>query len=204
MTTVISNATAYITNKIDYLTYLKSEIGKNNHDTVLKKKDTSIDRIKGVIDLGPRFHKKDIEIYDTMQGMYEYIGESFEYDNGEEYTITPNFILQYGIDSDYGNGFYYDYGYMVEQYTNDGYELVKEHKSDIDDKYLRGLGYGGSRSNKATSKSKAKPKYDDMNMKDIKELCKANQIKLSRVVEGKRVAYKKKELITKLKRKKLL
>jgi hypothetical protein len=41
-------------------------------------------------------------------------------------------------------------------------------------------------------------------MKDIKELCKANQIKLSRVVEGKRVAYKKKELITKLKRKKLL
>jgi hypothetical protein len=41
-------------------------------------------------------------------------------------------------------------------------------------------------------------------MKDIKELCKANQIKLSRVVEGKHVVYNKKELITKLKRKKLL
>ena len=43
-----------------------------------------------------------------------------------------------------------------------------------------------------------------MNVKDVKELCKANQIKLSRVVNDKRVAYTKKELITKLKRKKLL
>lgn len=51
---------------------------------------------------------------------------------------------------------------------------------------------GGYRHNKA------------MTMKDIKELCKANQIKLSKVVDGKRVVYKKKELITKLKRKKLL
>ena len=44
----------------------------------------------------------------------------------------------------------------------------------------------------------------NMNLKDVKELCKANQIKLSRVVNDKRVAYTKKELITKLKRKKLL
>jgi len=47
-------------------------------------------------------------------------------------------------------------------------------------------------------------RHREMNLKDIKELCKANQIKLSRVVDGKRVAYKKKELMTKLKRKKLL
>lgn len=40
-------------------------------------------------------------------------------------------------------------------------------------------------------------------MKDIKELCKANKIKLSRIIDGKRVIYKKKELITKLKRKKI-
>ena len=44
----------------------------------------------------------------------------------------------------------------------------------------------------------------DINMKDIKELCKANQIKLSRVVNDKSIVYTKKELITKLKRKKLL
>lgn len=43
-----------------------------------------------------------------------------------------------------------------------------------------------------------------MTIKDIKELCKANQIKLSKVVDNKRVVYKKKELITRLKRKKLL
>lgn len=48
------------------------------------------------------------------------------------------------------------------------------------------------------------PKHTDMKMKDIKELCNANQIKLSKVVGDKRVVYKKKELITKLKRKKVI
>jgi len=43
-----------------------------------------------------------------------------------------------------------------------------------------------------------------MTMKDIRELCKDNQIKLSRVVNDKRVVYKKKELLTKLKRKKVV
>ena len=44
----------------------------------------------------------------------------------------------------------------------------------------------------------------DMNMKDIRGLCKANQIKLSTTKDGVRIIYKKKELITKLKRKKIL
>ena len=44
----------------------------------------------------------------------------------------------------------------------------------------------------------------NINAKDIKNLCKANQIKLSRVVNDKSVVYTKKELITKLKRKKLI
>jgi hypothetical protein len=46
--------------------------------------------------------------------------------------------------------------------------------------------------------------HTEMNMKNIKELCKANQIKLSRVVNNKRVAYAKKELLTKLKKKKII
>jgi nitrogenase subunit NifH len=45
---------------------------------------------------------------------------------------------------------------------------------------------------------------DTMTMKDIRQLCKDNQIKLSRVVKDKRVVYKKKELLTKLKRKKVV
>ena len=45
---------------------------------------------------------------------------------------------------------------------------------------------------------------NNTNMKNIKELCKANQIKLSRVVNGMRVIYTKKELITKLKKKKII
>jgi len=43
-----------------------------------------------------------------------------------------------------------------------------------------------------------------MTMKDIREVCKDNQIKLSRVVNDIRVVYKKKELLTKLKRKKVI
>jgi hypothetical protein len=49
-----------------------------------------------------------------------------------------------------------------------------------------------------------KSKHTDMSMKDIKGLCKANQIKLSKTVNDARVVYTKNELITKLKRKKLL
>ena len=45
---------------------------------------------------------------------------------------------------------------------------------------------------------------DTMTMKDIRELCKDNQIKLSRVVKDIRVVYKKKELLTKLKRKNVI
>jgi pyruvate/2-oxoglutarate dehydrogenase complex dihydrolipoamide acyltransferase (E2) component len=49
-----------------------------------------------------------------------------------------------------------------------------------------------------------KSKHTDISMKYIKSLCKANQIKLSTTINDKRVTYTKKELITKLKRKKLL
>lgn len=55
---------------------------------------------------------------------------------------------------------------------------------------------GGGRRNKS--------KNIEMKMVDVKRLCKNNQIKLSKTVNGKRVVYTKKELITKLKRRKLL
>jgi hypothetical protein len=58
--------------------------------------------------------------------------------------------------------------------------------------------------NHAGGRRRNQPKHTDMTMKDIKELCKANQIKLSRVIDDKRVCYKKKELLTKLKRKKII
>lgn len=72
---------------------------------------------------------------------------------------------------------------IVRHFDNKNRELFKQY-------------YTGGRRNK--------PIYDTMTMKDIKELCKANQIKLSRVVIDKRVVYTKKELLTKLKRKKVI
>lgn len=74
---------------------------------------------------------------------------------------------------------------------------------------MTGITFGGRRkSPKKPSNlsvgSRIKSKHADMNMKDIKRLCKANQIKLSKTKDGTRVIYTKKELITKLKRKKIL
>jgi hypothetical protein len=174
--------------------------------------DKSIGRLKSVIKLGPEDNKNDKDIKNLMSYMSENIGERVgdifddEYDNRD--IITPNYILNFGIKLDYGKDNYHKVGYMVKKHTDEGDILVKEHVSDLDDEYLRGMNFGGSRRNKATpkpkAKPKAKPKHDDMTMKDIKEMCKANLIKLSKVVEGKRVVFNKKELITKLKRKKLL
>jgi hypothetical protein len=79
-------------------------------------------------------------------------------------------------------------------------ELDKLIEKILQDKKVDEEQNGGGRK----KPTKPKGKHDDMKMKDIKELCKANQIKLSKVVEGKHVVFKKKELITKLKRKKLL
>ena len=78
-------------------------------------------------------------------------------------------------------------------------EMINFEKKDLRDWiHYVALNYnmGGSRRNKLN--------HADMNMKEINELCKANQIKLSRVVNNKRVVYTKKELITKLKRKKII
>ena len=122
--------------------------------------------------------------------------------------LIDNNTIPSDIDDGYGVNVYYNENdvnidkdaYLKDLRSNDLYtNLVKEFKD---------TNGGGSRRNKATPKSntkpKAKPQHEDMTMKDIKELCKANQIKLSKVVEGKRVVFNKKELITKLKRKKLL
>ena len=72
---------------------------------------------------------------------------------------------------------------------------------EVLDNKMRDLQSGGRR--KPTTKPK-KSNHADMNMKDIRRLCKANQIKLSTTKDGVRIIYKKKELITKLKRKKIL
>lgn len=82
---------------------------------------------------------------------------------------------------------------IVVDFENIAKDMKDNKKSYIDILLMKKneLGHSGGR-------------HHEMNLKDIKEVCKANQIKLSRVVDGKRVAYKKKELMTKLKRKKLL
>jgi len=80
--------------------------------------------------------------------------------------------------------------------TNDSLLIKKNirtnkiNKTNINNKNIYNNTNGGHRNN--------------MSMKDIKYMCKTNQIKLSRVVNGVRIVYKKKELITKLKMKKII
>jgi hypothetical protein len=75
------------------------------------------------------------------------------------------------------------------------------------DKILNDEKFNGGRRNHKKKPKKNPTKLNrgaDMNMKDIRGLCKVNQIKLSKTKDGVRVIYTKKELITKLKRKKIL
>ena len=124
------------------------------------------------------------------------------YDN-EKYTGIPAFPQLFKNSSDFDKA--------EPKSSNSIDALFKEQKtamSSLDEKYEKlyeeihkHIAYlnGGRRRN--TSKRNMDM---DMNMKDIKNLCKKNQIKLSKVVNDKRIVYKKKELITKLKRKKLI
>lgn len=82
--------------------------------------------------------------------------------------------------------------YKLLREQNDLYHIIID---DIDTKLKT---VGGRR------KPTKKPTKATMNMKDIRRLCKANQIKLSTTKDGVRIIYKKKELITKLKRRKIL
>lgn len=134
---------------------------------------------------------------------------------GPEDDIETKILMLYVIDINViPSDIYDEYGkYVMYKITDEKDKeayLNELRKNDLYINLNKEFSSGGSRRIKATPKSKhtpkskAKPKHDEMTMKDIKEMCKANQIKLSKVVEGKRVAFKKKELITKLKRKKLL
>jgi hypothetical protein len=137
-----------------------------------------------------------------------FILDRLEYNKIPKYTHIPN-----SINNEINELIKLTIKYGEEKYYKEGdenqvdLEILRNELNLIfsDEDYEGYEGYeGGSRRNKATPKPKAKPKHEDMTMKDIKEMCKANLIKLSKVVEGKRVVFNKKELITKLKRKKLL
>ena len=78
---------------------------------------------------------------------------------------------------------------------------------DLPDDIFKNDPIDGGRRNPKKKPTKKPTKLNrgaDMNMKDIRGLCKVNQIKLSKTKDGVRVIYTKKELITKLKRKKIL
>lgn len=98
---------------------------------------------------------------------------------------------------------YRDYTY--EKFINKSLEFIKRnYQIDVSSSYYNNLYDPKFTHPKLTGGRRNKSIYTDMKMKDIKELCKANQIKLSTTVNDKRIIHTKKELITKLKRKKII
>jgi predicted aconitase len=93
----------------------------------------------------------------------------------------------------------------ITEYTNEmnkaSNELFASLETQTDEEKLKNL---KNTNNELTLIGGGGRHRDTMTMKDIRQLCKDNQIKLSRVVNDKRVVYKKKELLTKLKRKKVV
>jgi hypothetical protein len=201
------NLYSYKNNKYDYKTYLKTLldiINDENYD-YNKNKDLYKIALKEAIILGPEKKEQNSKENNIK------ILLLFMIDNDIKPPALDNIIkYNYGEDNDeednYGEE---DILFIYEKdkiktpledlreypYYNTLHKILEQNKE---------LFNGGSRRNKPKPKPKAKPKHEDMTMKDIKEMCKANQIKLSKVVDNKRVVFKKKELITKLKRKKLL
>ena len=108
----------------------------------------------------------------------------------------------------------YEYDIKYIEKLRDGLDELSKLEGITDEVLLKSLKYlddinkekfgENYKTDEYTGGRRNKPKFADMTMKDIKELCKANQIKLSRVVKDKRVVYTKKELLTKLKRKKVI
>jgi hypothetical protein len=216
-----------IENAINIIETLKEAIKKaidiiNTLKEAINIIETLKEAIKKAIDIINTL-KEAINIIETLkeaieEEIKEAIKEAIVLGPGTtEYDIETKILMLYVIDNNeipsniddkYGVNVFYDENDVNKD--KDAYlqELRSKTLYTNLEKEFKGTDGGGSRRNKATPKSKpkpkAKPKHEDMTMKDIKELCKVNQIKLSKVVEGERVVYKKKELITKLKRKKLL
>jgi hypothetical protein len=208
--------------KYDYKTYLKKllDIINDKQYDYDENKDLFEQAFKKAIMLGPERNRKEIErkilmLYminnNIIRKLKNIIANNDEEDNDEEDNDEEDNDEEdndgednYGEDNygkdNYGKGILYNderykFKTPLEDLRNDPYY-------DTLPEIFKNFFNGGSRRNKA--KPKAKPKHEDMTMKDIKEMCKANQIKLSKVVDNKRVVFKKKELITKLKRKKIL
>jgi hypothetical protein len=195
MIKINDNYNSYERSEYDYKTYLETLLDIINdenyemNDELYKKYKNALEK---AIELGPEKDENSKEIKKKISML-------FMIDNG---IMPPRNNI---IEDNYGEDIFYNdeidkikiplAKLRTYPYYNKLHKILEENEN---------LFNGGSRRNKATPKPKAKPKHEDMTMKDIKEMCKANQIKLSKVVDNKRVVFKKKELITKLKRKKLL
>jgi len=131
--------------------------------------------------------KKQItELLETSMNVLRMINEKREREKDEEISKNNQILSELeGLNS------------QLNMVTNkEGLKSYFKKIVDFENNYKRREIAGGGRRNQS--------KHADVKMKDIKGLCKANNIKLSRVIDGKRVPYNKKELLTKLKRKKII
>jgi hypothetical protein len=178
---------------VNYYNEKISELNETLSRIQLALNNTQIDPSKNRENRNPNETDDDFRTYNERVQSLQRIYNNLLYLNNNINIIYDQCIYEYDNMNSMGN--IYDLN-----------NLNREHYTKIKNFYIsqilpqinianQEIQYGGRRN---------KLNHADMNMKDIKEMCKANQIKLSRIVNDKRVVYTKKELITKLKRKKLL
>jgi hypothetical protein len=181
---------------VNYYNEKISELNETLSRIQLALNNTHIDPSKNRENRNPNETDDDFRTYNERVQSLQRIYNNLLYLNNNINIIYNQCISEYDNMNRMGN--IYD--------LNNLNNLNREHYTKIRNFYIsqilpqinianQEIQYGGRRN---------KLNHADMNMKDIKEMCKANQIKLSRIVNDKRVVYTKKELITKLKRKKLL
>ena len=146
--------------------------------------------LKGIELLDPKYFYKD---FVTIVNFYMTILNT-DYDNTEIYREYANFLtewLDHEPEKQYISVLHAKYlKYIKEHYQ---YQVDFNYYQNLyDPDYLK---RGGGRN---------KINCINMKMKYVRDLCKANEIKLSTTKNDKRVIYTKKELITKLKRKKII
>jgi len=194
MGVIDENLAGYKKGDYDYNTYLTNLLAiiENDNDNDNENKNKYIPAVLDAIRLAPEKDEEKIKAKISMLIMLHY-------------GLIPKVA---DIKGDYGVNYGVNYYYNLdEQLQNTPFNKLSKNPyyTVLEGNYKqKTVSDGGNRRNKPKTKSKPKAKPDDMNMKDVKDLCKANQIKLSKVVNEKRVRFTKKELLTKLKRKKLI
>jgi hypothetical protein len=192
---------------IDKLVLIKMRVGYRMNEYLREieriKTQNLKGQLKGIESMLPKhFYKNFVNIMNFYMTILK-----AEDDNEKIYNEYVSFLTNWLNDESKQN-----VGFINDLYDNTLKYIKKNYQKTYENLYKPNY-YQKLYDSEFTPKSKSstlkggyrnKSNYLDMKLNYVKDLCKANQIKLSTTKNDMRVIYTKKELITKLKRKKII